>query len=252
MPDPIHQDPIHQDPTRQEPVDPDGAQQNGPHQNGGNDALSNLEAADMPLRCLTPASWARDALSDPLALLNDHAHLEKKAAGNALDLIHRFPEGDRYKTYRQRWVQTLAAIARDESDHLSQVLRMLEQRGGSLSKQHRNAYAAGLRRHVRLGDGPREMIDRLMVSALIEIRSCERLGVLAANSTDRELVKLYSELYGCELGHYKVFIELAYGLPNAPADEDIEARWSYWLDQEAAIIQSQAPGPMVHSGMSGG
>jgi len=205
----------------------------------------------MPLRWRTPATWARTALADPLALLNDHAHLEKKAAANALDLIHRFPEGQHreYREYRDRWVKTLAAIAREESDHLAQVLRLLHDRGGQLSKQHRNRYAAELRKHVRLGDGPRELIDRLMVCALIEIRSCERFSVLAENSEDEQLVRLYNELFGSELGHYKVFIDLAHNLPNAPADEDIEARWSCWLDTEAAVITAQPTGPAVHSGV---
>jgi tRNA-(ms[2]io[6]A)-hydroxylase len=247
MPDPNQQDSAHQD-SAQGNRAPQEASPAAVRDSAAS-TLADTEPGDMPLRYLTPASWAKDVLSDPLALLNDHAHLEKKAAANALDMIHRFPEGDQFKSYRQRWVQTLAAIARDESEHLGQVLRVLESRGGSLSKKHRNTYAAALRKLVRLGDGPLESIDRLMVCALIEIRSCERFGALAASGTDGELVKLYSDLYGSELGHYKVFIELAYGMPNAPADEDIEARWSYWLDKEAAIIKSQPIGPTVHSGV---
>ena len=47
---------------------------------------------DLPLLSRTPDSWAERALREPLALLNDHAYLEKKAAANALELLNRWPE----------------------------------------------------------------------------------------------------------------------------------------------------------------
>ena len=44
---------------------------------------------EIPLLNRTPEEWAELALRDPLALLNDHAYLEKKAASNALELLNR-------------------------------------------------------------------------------------------------------------------------------------------------------------------
>src|SRR5215218_4335559 len=120
----------------------------------------------LPLRYQTPPEWAAAALRQPLELLNDHAHLEKKAAANALELLNRWPE----PSPPENWVAAMTAVARDEVEHLAVVSRLLARRGGRLTKQHSNPYAAGLRRLVRQGKGPAELVDRLMVSALIEAR----------------------------------------------------------------------------------
>jgi len=181
-------------------------------------------------------------LRDPLALLNDHAHLEKKAALNALELLNRWPE----PCPPENWVQAMTAISRDEVEHLAVVTRLLARHGGRLTRMHRNPYASALRDLVRLGQGPSELLDRLMVSALIEARSCERFSVLADHCPDRELAKLYRGLYASEAGHYRVFIGLAREIPESRA---VDARWDEMLDTEAAIIAAQPPGPRMHSGV---
>src|SRR5215210_41194 len=130
--------------------------------------------AELPLRYQTPPLWAREVLSRPLELLNDHAHLEKKAAANALELLNRWPE----PSPPENWVTAMTAVARDEVEHLAIVCRILARRGGRLTKQHSNPYAGALRALVRQGTGRGELVDRLMVSALIEARSCERFRLL--------------------------------------------------------------------------
>src|SRR4051794_35744765 len=96
--------------------------------------------SELPLLYQTPAIWASQVLADPLALLNDHAHLEKKAATNALALLHRWPE----PTPPENWVAAMTAVARDEVEHLAVVCRLLARRGGTLTKSHANAYASDL------------------------------------------------------------------------------------------------------------
>jgi tRNA-(ms[2]io[6]A)-hydroxylase len=196
---------------------------------------------DLPLRYHTPAAWALAVLSEPLALLNDHAHLEKKAASNALELLNRWPE----PSPPENWVTAMTAVARDEVEHLATVCRVLARRGGRLTKQHTNPYAADLRNLVRKGLGSEELVDRLMVSALIEARSCERFKLLADHCLDRELAKLYRGLWASEHGHYLTFIQLAEQLLPAPV---VAARWNQILDEEAKIIRRQPPGPRMHSG----
>src|SRR5690606_12588232 len=155
---------------------------------------------DLPLKADTPAFWAGTALASPLVLLNDHAHLEKKAASNALELLLRWPEPNP----PEGWVQAMTSIAIDEASHLNTVTRLLARRGGRLTKSHRNSYAGALRGLVRTGKGLHELIDRLLISALIEARSCERFWLLgqATKETDRELHRLYDGLYKSEAGHY--------------------------------------------------
>ena len=197
---------------------------------------------DLPLRYQTPPRWAPAALENPLELLNDHAHLEKKAAANALELVNRWPQPNP----PENWVAAMTAIARDEVEHLAVVCRLLARRGGRLTRQHSNPYASRLRELVRKGQGPAELVDRLMVSALIEARSCERFRLLADACTDAELAKLYRGLWASEHGHYRTFIQLAEQIQ--PGDSVAE-RWNQMLDLESQIIRTQDPGPRMHSGL---
>ena len=94
----------------------------------------------------------------------DHAFLEKKAANNAMELLTRWP-GD----WTPGWVETMTSVARDEAAHLAQAVKLLAKRGGRLQRIHKNPYANSLRLLVRKG-GTGELLDRLFVSALIELQ----------------------------------------------------------------------------------
>ena len=173
---------------------------------------------DLPLRYRTPASWAVGVLERPLELLNDHAHLEKKAATNALELLNRWPE----PSPPENWVAAMTAVSRDEVEHLAVVCRILARRGGRLTKSHANPYASALHKLVRRGEGTNELVDRLMISSLIEARSCERFALLGEACSDVELKKLYQGLWASEHGHYKTFIQLAEQIQPA---ESVGRRW---------------------------
>jgi tRNA-(ms[2]io[6]A)-hydroxylase len=198
------------------------------------------KTASLPLRTRTPLEWGTTALADPLALLIDHAFLEMKAAQNAMELMTRWPN-----EWTPGWVETMTSVARDEAAHLAQVTRMLIKRGGQMERGHKSFYAADLRKLVRSGKQG-ETLDRLCVSALIEARSCERFSVLAQTTTDEELGAFYKALFSSELGHYKVFLRLAYKM--APKEE-VTARWEQMLDHEARILAQQPPGSRIHSGI---
>jgi tRNA-(ms[2]io[6]A)-hydroxylase len=193
----------------------------------------------LPLHSRTPLEWGTAALADPIPLLIDHAFLEKKAANNAMELMTHWPND-----WFPGWVETMTGVARDEAAHLAQVVRLLAKRGGRLDRGHKNSYANDLRRLVRRGE-PTEVVDRLLVSALIELRSCERFAVLAAASTDTELAAFYGALYSSELDHYRVFLELAFQIGP---QRTVEARWQEMLAAEARILADQPPGPRIHSG----
>jgi tRNA-(ms[2]io[6]A)-hydroxylase len=197
----------------------------------------------LPLHTRTPEQWGRAALQDPLALLVDHAFLEKKAANNAMDLMTRWPD-----EWVPGWVETMTGVARDEAAHLAQVTRLLIRRGGRLGRIHRNPYANALRALVRKGQ-VEDTIDRLLVSALIELRSCERFAVLAkaAAESDPELGRFYEALFTSELGHYKVFLKLAIKIGRKDL---VEARWQQMLAAEARILLEQEPGARIHSGFA--
>jgi tRNA-(ms[2]io[6]A)-hydroxylase len=195
------------------------------------------------LRYQTPESWADFPLTQPLALLSDHAYLERKAASNALELLNRWPEPQR----PSHWALTLSSIARDEAMHLQQVLRLLADRGGRLERLHRSSYANDLRALVRRGEGPREIMDRLLVSALIEARSCERFFILGRKAQDQELASFYRGLCVSEMGHYKVFLSLA---EETVERAEAQARWDEMVEREAVIVRAQPAGPGLHSGLA--
>jgi len=197
------------------------------------------KAEELPLHSRTPVEWARGVLANPIRLLMDHAFLEKKAASNALELLTRWP-GE----FVDGWVDTMTSIARDEAAHLAQVTRILRRRGARLARLHKNPYANALRLLVRKGHSG-ETLDRLLISALIEVRSCERFAVLAAASEDSELAEFYSSLFASEFGHYRIFLDLARKIASAEA---VEARWQELLAEEARILAAQEAGPRIHSG----
>ena len=199
------------------------------------DILDELDT--LPLCSRTPLDWGRSVLTDPVPLLVDHAFLEKKAASNALELLTRLPEDP-------VWVQTMTSVARDEAAHLAQVTRIITRRGGRLTREHKNPYASALRQLVRRGERE-ELLDRLLVSALIEVRSCERFAVLAAASADDELAAFYKRLFSSELGHYNVFLQLA---SRIAAETAVQSRWHEMLTAEAEILSQQPAGPRIHSG----
>ena len=181
-------------------------------------------------------------MADPVALLTDHAYLEKKAAINAMELMVRWPDA-----WTPGWVEALTGIARDEAAHLLQTVRVLTRRGGQLTRGHRSAYASALRLLVRRG-GRSELLDRLLVSGLIEARSCERFALLAsaAKEAEPDLAAFYKGLCTSELGHYKMFLRLAC---KVAAQETVESRWQEMLAAEARIMAEQLPGSRIHSGV---
>ena len=202
--------------------------------------MRSVPSDTLPLHSHTPLEWGRAALADPIPLLVDHAFLEKKAAANAMELLTRWPDD-----WLDGWVETMTAVARDEANHLAQVVRILLARGGRMDRVHKNPYANALRQLVRKGE-QFELLDRLLVAAIIEVRSCERFSVLAEASDDDELTAFYRSLYASEFGHYTVFLKLAKRFTK-PAT--VEARWQEMLAAEATIMAAQEPGPRIHSGV---
>jgi len=134
------------------------------------------------LKMPTDGGWAMAAARDANAILVDHAHCEMKAATNALSLAMRH-SGD------LDLVLALSALAREEIEHFGRVVAVLAERGVALGPPKVDEYAAELRRATaalpRSSVPP--LVDRLLVGALIEARSCERFQLLAAATDDEDL-----------------------------------------------------------------
>jgi tRNA-(ms[2]io[6]A)-hydroxylase len=149
----------------------------------------------------TDAGWLAVALGDLDALHADHLHCERKAAQSALSLIRSYPE-------RAGLVEAVAKLAHDETRHVVQVSRLIAKRGQPAAYDFGDDYAAALREHVRKKE-PERLLDRLLVFAIIEGRSAERLGLLAGALSERETARLYASLAEAEVRHRDVFLSLA-------------------------------------------
>ena len=160
-------------------------------------------ASVLRLAAPTDPAWLARALDHLDEVMVDHAHLEKKAAGTAVALLFRYPE-------RRELQEPLAHLAREELAHFAAALDQLARRGIGFGRQRAGGYAGRLHRVVRPAE-PERRLDTLLVAAVIEARSCERLGLLAEalRSTDGELADFYSGLLASEARHHGEYVGLA-------------------------------------------
>lgn len=186
------------------------------------------------LRSATDPRWVDVALSDLDHTLADHAHCEKKAAATALKLISDYPG-------HAAQVRALAKLAQEEQRHFFAVLSELGRRGGTLPPDAGDVYAQQLLRLVR--SGPRRLLDRLAVSALIEARSCERLGLLGAALPAGRLRLLYLQLARAEAGHEQLFVDLAVRQMGAA---EARTRVAAIAEEEARIVAALPLLPRIH------
>lgn len=189
---------------------------------------------EVRLRSRTDRRWLAGALAQLDVLLVDHAHCEKKAAANALSLLQAYPEVPGLPAL-------MARLAREESAHLARVLQLLEARGLSLGRDPGDPYAQGLQKLLRTPARERRL-DRLLVAAIIEARSCERLGLLAHGLEEPGLRRFYAELARSEDGHQRLFLRLAERrAPGATAP-----RLETLLEAEAALLRGLPLRPAIH------
>jgi tRNA 2-(methylsulfanyl)-N6-isopentenyladenosine37 hydroxylase len=187
------------------------------------------------LRSTTHARWVQVALSDLDRTLQDHAHCEKKAAASALKLIADHPD-------RPDLVRALAKLAQEELQHFLGVLAELGRRGAPLPPDEGDPYAQALFRLVRSGEGPgSKLVDRLLVGALIEARSCERLWLLAEALPDPRLRELYARFAQSEAGHETLLVDLA-----RRHGDGVDARLERLAAEEARIVAALPVLPRIH------
>ena len=180
----------------------------------------------------TPRAWIVQAVERFDEVLVDHAHCEKKAAAHALSMLAAFPQTPGLP-------RAMARLAREEAGHLAQVLALMEQRGLTLGRDPGDPYAQGLQACVRQPARER-LLDRLLISALIETRSEERLRLLGEHLRDAELRAFYTRLADSEAGHGELFLKLARRC------DGFEARQEELLRVEARLVRELPIRPAIH------
>jgi len=191
-----------------------------------------MEAKDkftLGLELPTDPRWINIAEKNLEEILIDHAYCEQKAASSCISLIILYPE-------RQKLVDVLTPVVAEEWSHFERVLEEMKKRGFSLGRQRKDEYVEALAKIVLTGGSrDQQLVEKLLLNALIEARSCERFKILWKNIPDEGLSKFYYELMVSEAGHYKNFLQLA---KEYMPEEYVNKRWREFLEAEANIIAS--------------
>ena len=189
------------------------------------------------LKLPTDPRWVNIVEKNIEEILTDHAYCEQKASTNAINLIVHFPECTEL-------VDAMLDLAREELEHFQQVHEKIKDRGFALGKERRDEYVFELNNFIRKGyQRHYVLVDKLLFSALVEARSCERFKVLSENINDEDLRKFYRELMISEANHYTTFIKLA---KLYAGDIDVDKRWQEFLDYENDIIKKYGNKETIH------
>lgn len=181
------------------------------------------------LQLPTDPRWVNLAEISLEDILTDHAYCELKAATACISLIQNHPE-------MTEMVMQVAPVVTEEWGHFRMVLAELEKRGLTLGRQRKDEYVNELMKFEnKLGTRVERLVEKLLICALIEARSCERFRMLSLYINDEDLKEFYHKFMVAEAGHYRLFIDLAkmYG-----ADEEkVRRRWQAYLDYEAELMK---------------
>lgn len=200
-----------------------------------------MEAKDkftLGLELPTDPRWVNIAEKNIADILIDHAYCEQKAASSCISLIVQYPE-------KEKLVEMLTPVVAEEWSHFERVIEELRKRGYGLGKQRKDEYVEALQKVLKKGGNREEqLVEKLLMNALIEARSCERFKTLWKNIADVSLSKFYYELMVSEAGHYKNFLQLA---KEYYPEEKVNARWRELLEAEAEIVKGlEVRGDRMH------
>ncbi|HXR80780.1 MAG TPA: tRNA-(ms[2]io[6]A)-hydroxylase [Saprospiraceae bacterium] len=190
------------------------------------------------LQLPTDPRWVDLAAKSMEEILTDHAYCEQKAALTCISLIQRYSD-------REKLVEDLSPIVTEEWGHFRLVLAELQKRNLRLGKQRKDIYVNELLKfEARGGSEETRFLDKLLMMALIEARSCERFKRLSEGLTDEYLQRFYRRFMESEAGHYTLFIELAETYIDK---EKVRLRWKQWLDYEKGIMNEiEVRGDRIH------
>ncbi len=182
------------------------------------------------------SAWVDQAIANLDTIMLDHSHCERKAAGVAINLMFRYPS-------HQKLVRQLTAIAQEELSHFEQVNQWLEKRGIPLAPLNSPPYFSKLKSQIRHAE-PDRLVDSLLISAIIEARSHERLGLIGKYCPDPELAQFYLSLMTSEARHYGIYWLLAEQYSDR---SKVEARLAELGEYESNILATLHYEPRVHS-----
>jgi len=190
------------------------------------------------LKLETDPRWVNIVEKNISEILTDHAYCEQKAATNAISILISF-------SYHTDVVDEMLKLAKEELTHFEMVHQKIKERNLTLGFERKDEYVGELHKFIRKGHNQKIVfIDRMLFSALVEARSCERFKLLSEQINDADLKGFYKELMISEAGHYTLFLGFArkYGAEI----EDVDARWQQWLNFEADLLKKYGKKETIH------
>ena len=189
------------------------------------------------LKLPTDPRWANIAEKNIEEILTDHAWCEQKAASSAISMTVHYPE-------KSELVEAMLELAKEELEHYQMVHKRILDRGLVLGKPRRDEYVRQLMTFFPK-DGAREdkLVHELLISAMIEARSCERFRVLSENIEDKDLAAFYHELMISEANHYTLFLGFARLYAGR---KKADTKWNALLDFEAEIMSNLGNEEKIH------
>jgi len=189
------------------------------------------------LKLPTDPRWVQIVEMDIAEVLTDHAYCEQKAATNAISNIVKFPD-------YPDMVDAMVQICQEEISHFAMVHEELKKRGLKLGRERKDPYAQDLMNFmIKGGSRVAQFVDRMLFSAIIEARSCERFRLLSEGLKDPDLRLFYRELMECEAKHYTIFIALARKFAE---NIDVKQRWQEFLTYEATLMSKYGKKESIH------
>ena len=188
------------------------------------------------LSSLSSDEWIQLAISNPIEILIDHAHCERKAAGVAVQLMFRYPSEPNLSEF-------LSPLAREELEHFEKIFYFLKDLGYPLKALKPPPYGAELAKSIRKEE-PYRMLDSFLIAGLIEARSHERLSLLALNSEEKSFKTLYESLLESEARHFGLYWKLA---QTRFSKDETFIRLNTLSKVESEILSRTFDLPRVHS-----
>lgn len=189
------------------------------------------------LKMPTDPRWVNIVEKNIEDILTDHAWCEQKAASTAMSIIVRFPEFPDL-------VQEMIALAKEEMEHFELVTQKIKDRDMVLGTDHKDPYVKDLSKYIITGgDRRNQLVETLLMAAMIEARSCERFRVLSEEIADEDLRKFYRGLMASEARHYTLFLRFArkYG-----EGIDVDKRWADFLEYEGQLMLKYGKHQTMH------
>jgi len=199
--------------------------------------MSTTDNSILGLTLPTDPRWTDLASITLEEILTDHAFCEQKAATQCISIIQRYPEPD--------IINALAPIVTEEWGHFRMVWDEMKKRGYKMGRQRKDDYV-----NLLLQNEPKnipasdKLLHKLLISAMIEARSCERFRLLSQNLEEESLRKFYYKFMVSEAAHYRLFIDMA---EKYYPVQQVRESWQQWLAIEALVLhQLSVRGDRMH------